>query len=276
MNRRRFLKRGLLLGSGLLVSSYPFMIERYLIQINTYKIPVSNLPPEFNGFRILQLTDLHFGFLVPKYIISYVIEKAISIDKDIIVCTGDYIHERNSTTQIDIVWPFLSKLSAKYGVYSVLGNHDHWGDFERSYYWLEKTGQNLRHKVKFIEKMGQRIWLGGTGDLWEDKITIDDIFKDVDDCECKILLAHNPDTADLNFKTKIDLMICGHTHGGQVNIPFIGAPVLPVRNKKYSSGFIESDKTNLFIGRGIGWAVFPIRLNCTPEISILELYNQVA
>ena len=274
MNRRKFLKRGLLLGGGLLVSSYPFLIERYLIQINTYKIPIKNLPLEFNGFRILQLTDLHYGFLVPESLIDHVIEKANSLEKDIIVCTGDYIHEKHSTRQIDIVWLLLSKLKAKDGVFSVLGNHDHWGDFDRSYYWLKRSGQDLHHKLISIERSGKRIWLGGTGDLWEDMQFIDNVFQDVNKNECKILLAHNPDTADTYFETKIDLMISGHTHGGQVSIPFIGAPVLPVKNKKYSSGFINTEKTNIFISRGIGWAIMPIRLNCYPEISILQLYRE--
>jgi hypothetical protein len=86
------------------------------------------------------------------------------------------------------------------------------------------------------------------------------------------VLAHNPDTADTAFNSRIDLMISGHTHGGQVQLPFLGAPVLPVRNKEYSSGLKRSPRgTRVFISRGIGWAVYPIRLNCLPEIAVLEL-----
>ena len=212
-------------------------------------------------------------FLVPEFLIRYIIQKANSISTDIIVCTGDYIHERNKTNQIDQVWPILSTLEANHGVFNVLGNHDHWGNFNRSLEWLEKSGQNVRHQVKSIEKEGQRIWIGGAGDLWEDENRIDETFRNVPQNECKLLLAHNPDTADEDFNTRIDLMISGHTHGGQVNIPFYGTPILPVKNKKYSSGFIKSKKINVFISKGIGWAILPIRFNCYPEIAILHLQS---
>jgi predicted MPP superfamily phosphohydrolase len=271
MNRRKFIKSVIFGGGGFLAAGYPVFIERYLIQINTYKIQVPNLPQEFHNFKILHLTDLHFGFLTPESIIEYVVEKSNILEKDIIVCTGDYIHERNNTDQIDRVWPILNKLEAKSGVFSVLGNHDHWGDFERSLYRLEKSGQNIRHRVRSIERNNSRIWIGGAGDLWEDRLEIDETFHDVPQNEFKILLAHNPDTADHKFETKIDLMISGHTHGGQVSIPLLGPLILPVKNKRYSSGYIKTADTNLFISKGIGWAVLPIRFNCLPEIAILEL-----
>jgi predicted MPP superfamily phosphohydrolase len=274
MNRRKFMKLSLWSGLGTLICSYPIFIERYIILVNTYKISVSNLPIEFNGFRILHLTDLHLGFLVPDSFINYVINKANSLEKDIIVCTGDYIHEKNNVDHIDRVWPMLTKLQAKFGVYNVLGNHDHWGDFERSLYWLKKSGQNVRHSAKSIEINGKRIWIGGAGDLWEDELGIDKAFTNVPENDCKILLAHNPDTADENIETHVDLIISGHTHGGQVNIPFYGTPILPVRNKEYSSGLIRTKTVNMFISKGIGWAVYPIRFNCYPEIAILELQKR--
>lgn len=273
MIRRKFLKTLLYSGAGVsLMGSYTVFIERYLIQENHYRIFIKNLPREFSGFRILQLTDLHYGLLVPKMVIEYVVQRANSIKKDITVCTGDYITERNSTNRINTVWPMLEKLKAPMGVYSILGNHDHWADFERSLYWLDKTGQNLRNKVVPIEKKGKTIWLGGCGDLWEDEIKIDDIFSSSKPEEIKLLLAHNPDTADTGFNTKIDLVISGHTHGGQVYLPFIGAPLLPVKNRKYTSGLIETEKTSIFISRGIGWAILPLRFNCAPEIAVLHLY----
>ena len=89
------------------------------------------------------------------------------------------------------------------------------------------------------------------------------------------MLAHNPDTVDTNFKTRVDLVISGHTHGGQVNIPFFGPPILPVNNKLYSSGLVKTKKTNLYISKGLGWSIFPIRFNCYPEISILKLQREV-
>ena len=266
-----FIKRAIIGGGGWLAASYPFLIEPYLIQVNHYEIPVPNLPKAFTGYKILQLTDLHLGLLVPEILIRNVVRKANNLAKDLIVCTGDYINQRNKTDQIDRVWPLLSNLSAKDGVFSVLGNHDHWADTKRSLYWLKKSGQDIRHKAHPIDKNGARIWIGGAGDYWEDDIGIDQAFQGVPQKACKIVLAHNPDTADTLFETRIDLMICGHTHGGQVRIPLLGTPVLPVVNKRYTSGFIKTPKLNLFISRGIGWAIVPVRFNCRPEISILEL-----
>ena len=154
----------------------------------------------------------------------------------------------------------------------MLGNPDHWADMERSQHWLREINQNLRHKVKVIEKGEQRLWLAGAGDLWEDHRNLDEILGGVPDSECRIVLAHNPDTADTQFSTRVDLMICGHTHGGQVDIPFFGPPVLPVRNKTYSRGLKTSPRgMPVFISKGIGWTIYPIRLNCPPEIAVLEL-----
>ena len=271
VSRRKFLKLGLSCGIGALVASNPFFIERHIFQVNTYRIPVPNLPPKFDGYTIAQLTDLHYGLFMPQTVVEKIIHKTNTLQKDLIICTGDYILERNGTKQIDTVWPQLMKLKANDGVYSVLGNHDHWGSTDRSLYWLEKSGQSIRHKAVTIIKGEDRIWIGGAGDYLEDDLGIDDAFQHAPDNECKILLSHNPDSADTDFKTRIDLMISGHTHGGQVIIPFIGPPILPVKNKLYSSGFIRTDGTNLYISRGLGWAMIPVRFNCLPEISILKL-----
>lgn len=273
MNRREFIKSLSYAGLGAgLIASYSVFVERYLIQENHYRVNVKNLPEEFTGFRIVQLTDLHYGFLVPKVLIEYVVNRANSIEKDIIVCTGDYVHKRRKIQEIDTVWPILKKLKAPLGVYSVLGNHDHWVDSKHSLYWLEKSGQSVRHKVVPIKKNGKRIWIGGSGDLWEDELKIDETFSGVNSNDFKLLLAHNPDTADRDYKTKIDLVVSGHTHGGQINIPLYGPPFLPVRNKRYTNGLIRTARTSVFISRGIGWALLPVRFNCAPEIAVLHLY----
>ena len=272
MTRRQFIRLGGVLGAAGLLASYPVFIERYLILTNHYVIPVPNLPQAFSGLRIVHLTDFHYGFLVPLAVIRYVIHQANRLDRDLVVCTGDYVHERAATTQIDAVWPLLSALKAPLGVHSVLGNHDHWADTGRSQQWLDQTNQDLRHKAKVIEKDGERLWVAGAGDLWEDHRNLDEVLNGIPDSDCRIVLAHNPDTADTEFSGRIDLMISGHTHGGQVDIPFIGPPILPVRNKTYSRGLKISPRgTRVFISKGIGWAIYPVRFNCAPEIAVLEL-----
>jgi predicted MPP superfamily phosphohydrolase len=272
ITRRQFLKRACSLGSIGLLGSYPIFVERYMVLTNTYRISVPNLSKAFAGFRIVQLTDLHYGFLVSLELIRHVVKRANKLKPDIIVCTGDYVHEKNSTTQIDQLWPILSELNAPLGVYSVLGNHDHWADTARSDYWLKKTGQDIRHKVIPIQREGQNLWIAGAGDLYEDHKDLDYILGQIPDTECRIVLAHNPDSADTIFSKRIDLMISGHTHGGQVSIPFVGPPVLPVKNKTYSSGLKISPRGGkVFISKGIGWTIIPVRFNCLPEIAVLEL-----
>ena len=273
MNRRKFIQYALCGGIGSLVASYPIFIERNIVQINRYKILVDNLPESFNGIRLVHLTDLHLGFMVSESFIDRIVNKTNKLKPDIIICTGDYVHKSNSTEEIDKVWPILSKLKAKYGVFSVLGNHDHWADFERSMYWLERTGQNTRHSCKQIYKGKERILIAGAGDYWEDDLKIDKSFSCSDHDDCRILLSHNPDSVDTQYHTPLSLVISGHTHGGQVVIPFLGPPKLPVKNKEYSSGLIETGKAKVFISRGIGWAIYPVRFNCYPEIAVLELFQ---
>ncbi|MCW5205912.1 metallophosphoesterase [Desulfobulbus sp. F5] len=273
MNRRAFLRLAAYGMVATLAGSYTVLIERNIVLINQYTIPVTNLPPSFHGFTLAHLTDLHFGVLVSAAFIEGVVRKTNALRTDAIVCTGDYVHKRNTTAEIDQVWPILMQLQARHGVFSVLGNHDHSADTERSLYWLERSGQNLRHQRKVIERGKERLVLGGAGDLWEDQLKIDQVFANSEENECRILLSHNPDSVDTPFKTPLSLVVSGHTHGGQVVLPFLGPPVLPVQNKKYSSGLIITEKTKLFISRGIGWAIYPVRLNCYPEIAVLKLLN---
>lgn len=275
MNRREFLKVSALTAGLTIVPLFaePFA-ERYLVQVNRYRIPVPNLPPQFNGFTIVHLTDLHYG-LVSKSFVRNVVNKANSLKRDVIVCTGDFVHHRNSDREINGVWPVLSELQAPLGVYSVLGNHDHWASADRSFYWLQRTGQNLRHEVRSFKREGKRLWIAGSGDLWEDHRSFDHILRNVPREDCRIVLAHNPDSADTGFSERIDLIICGHTHGGQVYIPFYGTPpFLPVRNMNYNFGLKTSKKgLPVFISKGVGWGAFPVRFNCPPEIAVLELVS---
>lgn len=272
ITRRQFLKRVCSVGSLGLLAGYPLFVERYIVQTNVYRLSVPNLPKAFSGFRIVQLSDLHYGSLVPAELINHVVDSANGLRPDVIVCTGDYVQKTTLTNEVDQVWQILSKLNAPSGVFSVLGNHDHWVDTARSDYWLKKTRQDLRHKVFPIQRQGQTLWMAGAGDLYEDHKDLDGLLGQIPDADCRIVLAHNPDTADTPYTKRIDLMIAGHTHGGQVCLPFVGPPVLPVQNKDYSSGLKNSLRGGkVFISKGIGWAICPVRFNCFPEIVVLEL-----
>ncbi|HSW61923.1 MAG TPA: metallophosphoesterase [Dissulfurispiraceae bacterium] len=271
MSRRAFLRRFMLPGAACLVGGYSFAIERTDVEVNRYRIALPRLPAEFDGFTIVHLTDLHYGPFAGQSFFEKLVERVNGLSKDIVVCTGDYVLNRNTTTEVDAVWPILAQLQAPSGVYSVLGNHDHWADSKRSIFWLEKSGQSLRHKVLPLERDGKRIWLAGSGDLWEDHHALDPLLRTIPKEECRIILAHNPDSADRLKVETFDLMLAGHTHGGQVRFPLLGAPFMPVRNKDYTMGLVWSLKgAPVFISRGVG-STIPFRFNCAPEIALIEL-----
>jgi len=255
---------------------YSIFIERYIVRFPKYKIKVPNLPPSFNGFKIAHISDLHYGTLVPKWFLKRLINKVNKIEKDIVVCTGDYVLGREVPERVEVAWSLLNQLHAPQGVYSVLGNCDHKGDSERSLKLLQTSGQNLRGKTVEIKNGNDSFWLAGAGDFNKDHIPLDNFLEKIPEEACRIVLAHNPDSADSIFSERVDLMISGHTHGGQVNIPFLGAPILPVHNKNYTFGLKRSLKNELvFISKGIGWGVFPGRLNSLPEIPVLELVSDM-
>ncbi len=162
---RRQIIRLAFYGSIAAGSAYTGLVEHRIVRTNQYRIPMSNLPTAFEGFRIVHLTDIHYGLLVSQNFVKNVVRRANEANGDIIVCTGDYVHKRNTDEELDAVWPLLSELKAPLGVYAVLGNHDHWASTKRSIYWLEQTGFNLRRKCKRLEKAGSHLWLAGTGDL---------------------------------------------------------------------------------------------------------------
>jgi uncharacterized protein len=251
---------------------YGIFIERYLVRFNRYDIAVPNLPEAFNGFTIVHISDVHLSRLVPYWFLKLLFDKVNSLEKDMIVCTGDYVLGKNVPVRVEKAWRLLSQLNAACGVYSVLGNCDYWGDARLSTELLAKSGQDIQDKTAVIEKNGERLYLAGAGDFLEHHVPLDEILCTIPEKACRIVLAHNPDTADTDFTQRIDLMLAGHTHGGQVYIPFYGIPMLPVKNKIYSFGLKRSPKNHLiFISKGIGWGIFPGRLNCLPEIPVLKL-----
>ena len=181
------------------------------------------------------------------------------------------MHHRNTDREINGVWPILSELQAPLGVYSVLGNHDHWAGADRSFF----IGWNGLDRICGMKPApssgeGKRLWIAGGGDLWSDHRSFDHILLNV---PRKI----SGSSADTAFSDRVDLIISGHTHGGQVYIPFYGTPpFMPVRNMNYNFGLKTSQKGgSLFISKGVGWGAFPVRFNCPPQI-VLELVNSTA
>ena len=257
---------------------YSFVFEPNNIQVEEVSIKIENLPESFNNTKIAHLTDFHsyeFGKREKR-----VLEILDSIDPDFIFITGDFIDHR--TKDISSCQEFWSELGNRYQgrVYSVLGNHEYWIDHidassikklleESGIVVLSNENEKIFQGDEYIYLLGVDDPHTGNDDLKKSAINT---YENIP----KILLAHSPDIInDLESleRENIDLILAGHTHGGQVVIPFMRPYWTPTKNRgKYASGLFEINEMNLYVNRGIGMAAYPIRFNCPPEITVIELF----
>lgn len=277
IKKRKFKKIFLILAFLIFVISlfyYSFIFEPHNIQIEKISIEIENLPEEFEGTKIVHLTDFHsknFGEREKR-----VLEILKNLNPDFVFITGDLID--HSTKDLNSCQEFWQELGNQHQgkVFGVLGNHEHWlgsPDVVAIKKLLEKSGISiLNNENRKIFQDNNYIYLLGVDDPDSEK---DDLSKAIIDTEeniPKILLAHSPDIIDNLRKEKVDLILTGHTHGGQVIIPFIKPFWIPTKNRgKYASGLFEVNDTLLYVNRGIGTAALPIRFNCPPEITVIEL-----
>lgn len=259
-------------GAAALTAGYSVFIERYLVQVNRYDVFVPNLPPAFVGYQIAHLTDTHLGWMTSTEFLNEVVDVTNDVGADLIVGTGDFVHRQRD--EVLGVWPILRRLKARDGVRCVLGNHDHWADERESLAQLESSGFSVRHAAVPLVRNGQRLLVLGAGDHMEDRFGLNGLLQAARPEDCRIVLAHNPDAADQPRKGRIDLMVSGHTHGGQIRIPGYGAPILPLRNKAYDQGLKTVGDMSLFISRGIGCVAVPVRFASPPEIAVLRLTDE--
>ena len=281
IKRKRFKKLFLLLAFLISVISlfyYSFIFEPNNIQIEKISIEIKNLPTEFKGAKIIHLTDFHsknFGEREER-----VLKILKDLDPDFVFITGDFID--HSTKDLDSCQKFWRKLSNQHQgkVFGVLGNHEHWiesPDIHAIKRMLERNGISiLNNENKKIFRNNNYIYLIGVDDPDSE---LDDLPKAMIDTEKnipKILLAHSPDIIDNLQGEKIDLILTGHTHGGQIVLPFIKPFWVPTKNRgKYASGLFEVNDTYLYVNRGIGLSpALPIRFNCPPEITVIELIKK--
>ncbi|WP_041769932.1 metallophosphoesterase [Leptospira biflexa] len=253
-----------------------FIFERYYVRFPIYEIESTKIPKSFDGYKIAVVSDLHYGFLNPEVWIRNVIGSTNEQNPDLIVGLGDYVKNRNFDEELISVWKLLPLLKGNDTEVFVNGNHDHWANHTLSLRLLEESKKSLRNRTLEIKRGKEKMIIGGLGDFWEDHIPIDHIFQHTDPKHFRIAIAHNPESADTSHKESIDLFITGHTHGGQVRIPFLQlSPILPVQNKNYDLGIQHSIFNEMvFISAGIGWSILPLRFNCPSEVPILILRHK--
>lgn len=241
------------------------VIERILI-------PISNLHPALDGFTILQITDLHLYPLTQPALIRKSVEMANELKPDLVVITGDYVWQ--DLEAIFELAPILSGLDAKYGVFSILGNHDYWLDAAVITAAMESAGLPvLINRGLHIEQGKGKLYLAGLDDGWSGKPDLDATLEGSSPGAPVILLCHEPDLVDqYSLDGRIDLQLSGHTHGGQIRLPGLGALILPYLGRKYDQGLYNVNGMLLYTNRGLGVISEPVRFNCPPEISQFTLH----
>lgn len=273
-SRRQFLKGVLAAGAaGLVADGILFEPRRIVVEKTT--IAIRNLPDAFEGFKICQITDVHHGPLVGLKFVEKVVDKANSLRPDLIALTGDYVAV--SHKYIAPCISALCRLKSAYGTLAVLGNHDHWEGAELTRDVFSKYNVPvITNTNRLIEIKDNAICIGGVGDFYEDRQDLTAAFRGAPDIP-RILLSHNPDYAEVMPKTKrVDLVLAGHTHGGQIRLPFSIAPVnMSEYGQKYTGGLVKLNDTQVYVSRGIGVVGVPIRFNCPPEITLITLTKAV-
>ena len=288
MSRRFFLKAGLgaigvtAMGVG---KGYSNTL-RSQIQVERVPVHLKGLPKSFRGFKIALLSDLHSSPLVDQKHLDHAVDLALSEKPDLIALTGDFIghtlrthrqeiHEFD-TQYLDNLVVALGRATAPFGTYAVLGNHDFWSGPEvtkRLHQDFEKRAgvRVLRNQSVVLTKGKQSIQLLGIDDYWH-TWDLSQAMRKVPRESVKILLSHNPDiNRQIKPSHKIDLVLSGHTHGGQISLPFIGPPFSPTRDARYIRGLVRDGDRQTYITRGVGHLVMPIRFNCPPEVTVITL-----
>lgn len=245
------------------------LAEPFMLTIERRSIFLPRLPKTLDGLRVVQLSDLHHGPLTTAAQLSRAVETANSLDPDIIALTGDYIsHERRYAAPCAEV---VGRLRARCGVFAVLGNHDHWTDAAliTDLFRAEGIRVLINEGLRF-EKDGAAFWLAGVNDTMVGLEDISLALAGASDDEMKLLLAHNPIILRRAARAGVDLVLSGHTHGGQVAFR-------PERNgagrtrRRVLNGLGRHGDTQIYVTRGLGTVILPIRYGCPPEVSLLEL-----
>jgi predicted MPP superfamily phosphohydrolase len=277
MNRRDFLKFAVNTAAGTAVAAIVGLeysaFENQWYKIRRFNLTLPKLPPSFRDFSITHLSDLHINHWTTPERFSRVVEITNQLNSDTIVITGDIIDGHTPGEMFaDVVYQ-LSKLSAELGVYAVLGNHDHWRDHQLVREFLKESKiTDLSNRINTFSQGNENLYLCGLDDYWERKHDLASVTDPLPPDACAILLVHEPDYADLSATTqRFSLQLSGHSHGGQVDMPFYGPIVLPQYARKYPRGLYRVEDMLLYTNTGIGMTGPRVRFNCRPEIVVFTL-----
>ncbi len=235
-------------------------------------------PERLNGFTVAVLSDFHYDPIFSVHPLRAAIAMVNNLHPDLIALTGDFVtvssigDEAKGALAAEPCASLLRQMSAPHGLWAVMGNHDDATDPEHVTRALQAQNiQVLANQSQPIEQDGARFWLAGVNDVMNGAADLSKTMHGVPASEAVILLAHEPDFADEAAKSPIDLQLSGHSHGGQIRIPFLPPLYLPALAKKYVWGTYQVGPLMLHTSAGLGTIGVPMRLNCPPEITLLTL-----
>jgi len=282
-SRRQFLARTLGGATGMTLTSmsgYAATTELHKLKVRTYHVPIRDLPKEFEGLRIVHVSDTHYGPFTGLRFLESVAERARRLEPDLVLFSGDYVHF--TPLSIDGGIRVLTDYTGRFGSAAVMGNHEHWEGTRACRQTFDRIGLPLVDNARIFLTpegltdrpiAGKTVCIAGVGDLWEDTVSFADALRDVDPEMPRIVLSHNPDTAEMiPPEERVDLMLCGHTHGGQVRLPLIGPIGGTSRfGHKYIGGLCKGPRCPAIVSRGVGTAFLPIRFRVPPELGLITL-----
>ena len=281
LTRRKFLVTGALAAAGASALGTHGFLESNHPHVVKLEIPLTRLPEAFDGLTIAQLSDFHYEDHFSVVPIRKAVETLQSLKPDLIALTGDFVTVpvlerpaslRRAAATAAPCARILRELQAPLGRFAVLGNHDGQVGSRGVAGTLRDHGITvLRNQAVPLERGTHRLWLTGIDDVLRGEPDLGAAIEKVPANEATILLVHEPDFADESSLRPIDLQLSGHSHGGQIWIPGIGAPWLPPLSRKYPRGLYKVSNLTLYTNIGIGTIRAPIRINCPPEITLITL-----
>ncbi|MCC3357650.1 metallophosphoesterase [Bacillus sp. REN16] len=281
--RRQFIKRVFATAStAIIASSFGYWYARYVepkqLEISRHTIEHPAIPKKFHNLRIVQFSDTHVGHHFTLEQLTKIVDKINGLKPDLLFFTGDLMDEPNKYAAANRLIPILQRLEAPLGKFAIYGNHDHGGYGSEIYKTLmNQTGFTLLMNTSeeiYIED--SKITIVGLDDVMLGRPNFEQAFKNVDSSSFTILLAHEPDIADRAEEVGAHMQLSGHSHGGQIQLPFFGPLITPPLGSIYYEGdhLIGPNQMFLYVNRGLGTTRLPLRFLAKPEISIFTLVSK--
>ncbi|MEW6635693.1 MAG: metallophosphoesterase [Actinomycetota bacterium] len=273
MPLRRTLRRAALAAPALGVLLYAREVEPRWIQVTCLELVLPRLSSSFDGYRIVQVGDLHLDEWNDQSRLRGIVERVNALSADLVALTGDFASY--STRRLDeaALIGSLQSLEARDGVAAVLGNHDYLADARTVRRCLRASGvTELSNDHITLRRGREELHVAGVDDVMEGRCRLDLLLERLPDSGAAVLLAHEPDFADVAAATgRFDLQLSGHSHGGQVRVPLLRRLVLPPFSQRYTAGLHRVGGMLQYTNRGLGFVHGRLRLFCRPEITALTL-----